>query len=290
MNVETQPILREEQSGAQRLSNRTILRFQELADELQRSLKHLPPLGIKIEAKDVLLVSADRSNYRFGGLPDSHLSHSPKPYPRNYNLRLTRRSTLDPALVVIMKRHDNLERFKSLFNIAARVAGTSNHFEDFKRSVEAFEASEQAQITAYNLLIDACAVFPYAGLLPGALDSVQNPSDVAQLRWFRLIATNTQACAADAQVPSVYRLAEPLQGKFTYELYKTLPDFTAHSGATQVKLSVNIHGGTGTPEELHGLQTLYLEFIDHFLLNRPLLNDGKWPPFKDARLADKEPG
>jgi hypothetical protein len=189
-----------------------------------------------------------------------------------------------------MKRDDNLERFKSLFNIAARVAGTSNHFEDFKRSVEAFEASEQAQITAYNLLIDACAVFPYAGLLPGTLDSVQNPSDVAQLRWFRLIATDTQACAADAQVPSVNRLAEPLQGKFTYVLYKTLPDFTAHIEETRVKLRVNIHGGTGTPEELDGLQMLYLEFIDPFLLNRPLVNDGEWPPFKDARPADKKPG
>jgi hypothetical protein len=155
------------QTPAQRLSNRTILRFKNVADQLCNALNSIVP-GIK----GVLFVSADRTE-------EFKKVRSSSPPRRYYNLRLlqtcqfTNEEEVKPLWNWLLK---NADRFEVLFRLAANVESKENQFSSFKELIEEAKKSpadeKRLKEAVHDLLIDAIAVMPYTHLLPSVFDSV----------------------------------------------------------------------------------------------------------------------
>lgn len=263
-----------EQTPEQRLSNRTILRFQELAKELQLEIRTIPgllPSGYKIKENGVLFVSADRSErYRFDeeGRKSAVERAEQRGVARYYNLRLLRcfrfiNSDWQKDLWEAIK--DHVLDFECLFIAASIFGETANRFMDFKNAVAAADDPD-APLRAHDLLIDAIAVFPYTGLLPGALDPKPGVewNSVMPPRWF-------EVCGVD----SVYRCSLKSFASFTIldeELKCPGEDAPELETKQLIYRNSDFH-------ERDRLEKLYLNFIDHFTLAR---KPEEWKPFVDA--------
>lgn len=171
----------ENQTPVQRLSNRTILRFQQLANELKNDLGRVIPKTDVQSVQSVLFVSADRGKYRF-----DQNSDSPR---RFYNALLLRTYQFtDENNKVWQWIKDSLEDgssgkpsqrwkknptewkenrtgFEQLFSHSADLSGLKNEFSNFENSVR-----HDVKEKAHDLLIDAIATLPYTGFLPGCFD------------------------------------------------------------------------------------------------------------------------
>lgn len=153
-----------QQTPAQRLSNRTILRFQSLADELKNDLQRILP---EESIHDVLFVSADRNSSRFDQPPKN----------RYYNARLLKtfrfeeetlkawewiKKCFDPQAGSEWK--ENLEGFQQLFEKTG--VGQWSKFQTAVTPVHS-----DARREAHDMLINAISSLPYTGFLPSAFDS-----------------------------------------------------------------------------------------------------------------------
>jgi len=171
----------ENQTPVQRLINRTILRFQQLANELKNDLGRVIPKTDVQSVQSVLFVSADRGKYRF-----DQNSDSPR---RFYNALLLRTYQFtDENNKVWQWIKDSLEDgssgkpsqrwkknptewkenrtgFEQLFSHSADLSGLKNEFSNFENSVR-----HDVKEKAHDLLIDAIATLPYTGFLPGCFD------------------------------------------------------------------------------------------------------------------------
>lgn len=160
----------EDQTPVQRLSNRTILRFQQLADELKNDLgRVISETGVK----SVLFVSADRGEHRFDQNPNS---------PRRfYNALLLRtyqftdendkvwqwiKNSLEGGSVGWKKTRVG---FEQLFELSAEIQKLKNQFPSFENAVK--QGKEDDKEKAHDLLIDAIATLPYTGFLLGRFDT-----------------------------------------------------------------------------------------------------------------------
>ena len=160
----------QQQTPAQRLSNRTVLRFKIVADELCNALKSIMP-----EIDGVLFVSADRTE-------EIDEVRSCSPPQRYYNLRLlqtcqfTNEEEIKPLWNWLLK---NADQFEVLFRLAANVENKANRFPRFNELIAEANKSpadpkklRRLKESVHDLLIEAIAVMPYTHLLPSVFDSV----------------------------------------------------------------------------------------------------------------------
>ena len=253
---------KDEQSAAQHLSNRTILRFQELAKELRQDLEAIPSLlpgSLRIKDNGVLFISADRSEWRFVAAS------------RYYNLRLLKCFKFTNSVwgdKVWSAIQNNVEEFECLFKVVAACGTSANRFDDFKKAVTSSD-----QKLAHNLLIDAIAVFPYTGVLPGALDSLLmrskvNWSSPEEPKWFKLY--KGKKCT--------------LQPIIDFDLSRAA-NALATGNVDRKPISMELFPSSMQfcRTDLNDLQRLYFNFIDYFLLLVPLEKDERsvWTPFAE---------
>lgn len=249
----------------QRLSHRTILRFQELADELRDDLNDLPLFkggdNGTGRVQNVFFVSRD---------PDYSTSEL---HGRFYNARLLAtfnfNSDADKVWTWLNKRSPdeellpNLEKLKPLFV----AAGRPDEFGKFetavktKENVVGVDDYKKAQEAAHNLLIDAVAVLPYDGLLISLFEdkvffSEPEPNKhtppAHQCCWFEGMEDDLTLTAVNCFVPC----APPIKGG---QSKMRFPDAIAN--------------------ELTGdLDTLFKEFLNAFMRgDKPFDENGDWP-------------
>lgn len=153
------------ETPAQRLSNKTILRFQCLADELKNDLARIFK-NTSVEKpsviQEVLFVSADRSDYRFP--QERNL------VKRNYNLRLLQTFRFTDEIPKLWKWIEaRSEAFQELFDFSSKMDGKKMRYQDFADAV--LKADPEAKEAAHRLLIEALADMAYTGVLPSAFDN-----------------------------------------------------------------------------------------------------------------------
>jgi len=226
------------QTQAQRLSNRTILRFEDLAEELQHELAAIMP---EASIEKVYFVSADRN-----------IEPQDKGM-RYYNLRLLRTFRFTKENNLIWKWLQNhVQKFEVLFRFAAIVENRHND-DRYKRFREALRkdkgSSDEDTEKAHNLLVDAIAQLSYTGLLPSAFDQV-------------IFRNGWKPLGPLIRTVSLERFTATIKANAVFG------ESSATSEACQliVKDILQNQGGTFTPSDLEDLRDLYLNrFIDDFM-------------------------
>lgn len=164
----------QQQTPAQRLSNKTILRFQNLADELKNDLLRIMPKGIK----KVLFVSADRSESRFGKKNSNQRYYNPSCLQTCQFLdgndvvwQWIRKSIIEGKVEIKEPEwNENRRGFIELFRVASDAIKGTDQFSKFENAVQ-----DNDKKTAHELLIDSISELPYTGFLPSAFDEVAWP-------------------------------------------------------------------------------------------------------------------
>ena len=245
------------QTQAQRLSNRTILRFQGLADEFKNDLSRILPDEEKV--KDVLFVSADRTTGRF--------DQSSK--RRFYNARLLRtfrfignteaawrwiKQCCDPKAGNEWK--ENLEGFKQLFG--------QSQWSEFERAV-----TQDSRVDAHNMLINAIARLPYTGFLPSVFDDYAFKKGWCNRE--RLTLCRVEASFDEHKRP-VAKLSE-------FESRRVI------DGKRDIEIDAK--GRLDAKEEALG-KLYFPKFIDHFVNGRECFADPSGHPEGPYNIPEKK--
>lgn len=160
-------------TAKQEVSNRSILRIQELSNELRDQLNEIPIFKDSNKGKTgsvtkVLFASRDYTHELENGA-------DPKNYTRWYNFRLCDSYDFPEKVWEWLKYKDTqverVERFRCLFDAAKEIdEHTQCRFEDFKKAVA--DTSDLNDRNAVDQLLIALATVPYRGVLPSTFENV----------------------------------------------------------------------------------------------------------------------
>lgn len=163
-------------TDSQKLSHRTILRFQQLANDLRDDINKLPLFcrkGRRINR--VLFVSRDAD-------------YSKEQCARFYNYRLCESYRFPSQVFTWLQSNDandvpNVRRFEPLF-IAATHLGLKTSFQHFTDAIQTHNDQR-----AHELVIDAVSVIPYRGVLLSQFESAYGDR-----RGKSIVSNNVSCC------------------------------------------------------------------------------------------------
>jgi len=268
----------EDQTPVQRLSNRTILRFQQLADELKNDLERILP---KAGEQSVLFVSADRGEHRFDQNPNSPRRFYNALLLRTYQFTLKNdkvwqwiKDSLEdgssgkPSARWKKNPKDwkkNRTGFEQLFKHSADLGGLNNEFTSFEDAVK-----KDNKEKAHDLLIDVIATLPYTGFLPGCFD--------------RFLLGDKLVWPTRLDYPiSKFKVDEKMDEGRKKVLYVNMISSCPEKITIDCDLELNNILSNGSMPEL---AKLLPRFIDHFVMGREAI---KKPIYDDLFHISEDP-
>ena len=248
---------------AQRLSNRTVLRFQEITEEFRDDLNILPLFqNSNHNIERAYFVSCDTN------FPPSETSHR-----RYYNARLLGTFQFAQSNSILWDwLTENVARFEPLFEAAAAAVEGKSRFALFRQAVTSGKSDQAGKERTHDLIIDAVAVVPYFELLPSYFDKIFVPkgSTAPLCCWVELRGKRARSYSFNG-----FRKRKD-----------ELPD---DQEISSIDFNANVPA-TNKDE----LKMLFGDFVEDFMLGKiPLRNHTKESPYKEkcsisAKLPRKD--